>query len=388
MKQLLRRFSSKARVFRINQKVRTKPTGFVGFQDFDLSRDGSISLETLAQNPHISLYALNHLSREAIFVETPPDVDLAERPFLYQAQYENATRLYSLSYRSFLKLAGMVRQPVKPLIFIHSVGRCGSTLLSNVFNNQPDILSLSEPDAFTGLVMQRERNGRNDAQIIQLINAIIQLQCRPTPHLNPQAYVIKFRSFSTVLIDLLHQAAPHAKHIFLYRNAEDQARSIARAFKAVEAGREALDTVALHERTKFLPLLSQYANRARQGDLSEVEMNMLGWLSGLQSYLDQHAAGVPMCAVRYEEMINQPEPIVRALFEYCRLPVTPERLALGVKAFERDSQQGSSLARTNLKQDQQNQLTAEHLAQIHQLLAEHPTIKTADFIVPNTIQPN
>ncbi|MBK7896254.1 MAG: sulfotransferase [Candidatus Promineifilaceae bacterium] len=388
MKQFLRRFSTKARVFRINQKIRKKPTGFVGFQDFDLSRDGTVSLEMLAENPNVSLYALNRFSREAIFVETPPDVDLAERPFLYQAQYENATRLYSVGYHSFFQLAERMRQPNKQLILIHSVGRCGSTLLSNVFNNQPDILSLSEPDAFTELVMQRERDGRNDAEIIRLIDAIIQVQCRPTPHINPQAYVIKFRSFSTVLIDLLHQAAPYAKHIFLYRNAEDQARSIARAFKAVEAGHEALDAAALHQRTKFLPLLAQYADRASQGSLSEVEMNMLGWLSGLQSYLEQHAAGVPMCAVRYEEMIRQPEPIVRALFEYCGLPITPERLALGVKAFERDSQQGSSLARTHLKQDQQNQLTAEHLAQIHHLLADHPTIKTADFIVPNTIQPN
>ena len=58
-----------------------------------------------------------------------------------------------------------------------------------------------------------------------------------------------------------------------------------------------------------------------------------------------------------------------------------------VEAFARDSQQGSSLPRQNLKQDNQNQLTAEHLAEIHQLLAEHHTIHTADFIVPGTIQP-
>ena len=100
------------------------------------------------------------------------------------------------------------------------------------------------------------------------------------------------------------------------------------------------------------------------------------------------AAGVPMCAVRYEDMIAEPQQIVQTLFDYCDLPTTPERLALGVKACERDSQQGSSLARTTLKQDEQNQLTAEHLAEIHQLLAEHPTIKTADFIVPGTIQTN
>jgi hypothetical protein len=113
---------------------------------------------------------------------------------------------------------------------------------------------------------------------------------------------------------------------------------------------------------------------------------MLAWLSGMQKYMEQHAAGIPMCAVRYEDMIAQPEQIVRTLFDYCDLPTTLERIAQGVKAFERDSQHGSSLARKNLKQDEQNRLTEEHLQEIHQLLAEHATIHTADFIVPGTIQ--
>ena len=388
MQRLLRKFSTQARVYQINQKVRQKPTSFVSLRDFDATAVGTMPLDEIAHNPNITLYALNRFSREAIFVETPAEVNLAERPFLYQAQYENATRLFTMSYKSFFKLAEMMRQPNKKLILIHSVGRCGSTLLSNVFNNQPDLLSLSEPDAFTELMMQRELNGRNDDEIVRLIDAIIQVQCRPTNQLDPAAYVIKFRSFSAVMIDLLYKAAPYAKHIFLYRNAEDQSRSIARAFKAVETGSQALDPANLEVRLKFMPLLSQYADRASQGTLSGVEMNMLGWLSGIQKYLEQHAAGTPMIALRYEEMISQQEAVVRALYDYCDLPTTPERLALGVKAFERDSQQGSSLARTNLKQDKQNQLTEEHLQEIHQLLADHPTIKTADFIVPGTIQPN
>lgn len=388
MQRLLRKFVTNARVLNIEQKVRHNPTAFVSLRDFEVSPGGTVSLQTIAQNPHITLYALDHFSQEAIFVETPPDVDLAERPFLYQAQYDNAIRLYSLSYKSFLKLADLVRQPDKPLILIHSVGRCGSTLLSAVFNNLPDVLSLSEPEAFTEIVKRREADGSNEDEMARLLDAVIQVQCRPMSQTTvPQMIAIKFRSFSTVMIDLLHRVAPHSKHIFLYRNAEDRARSIARAFRTVEAENEAMDHANLRVRTKFVPLLSQYADRAANGTLSKVEFSMLAWLSGMQKYLELHNAGVPMCAVRYEDMIAQPEPIVRHLYEYCGLPTTPERIALGVKAFARDSQQGSSLARQNLKQDTQNQLTAEHLAEIHQLLADHPTIHMADFIVPGTIQP-
>ncbi|WP_420630572.1 sulfotransferase family protein [Candidatus Leptofilum sp.] len=387
MQKLLRKFVTNARVLTINQKVRNNPTGFVSLRDFDVTPGGTVSLKTIAQKPNISLYALNHFNQEVIFVETPPEIDLSERPFLYQAQYDEAIRLYSMSYRSFFKLADMVRQPDKQLILIHSVGRCGSTLLSTVFNNLPDVLSLSEPEAFTEIVKRREPNGRNEDQMAKLLDAVLQVQCRPTNQIAPKMYAIKFRSFSTVMIDLLHRVAPQSKHIFLYRNAEDRARSIARAFRTVEAGNEVLDPANLRVRTQFVPLLSQYADRATSGELSKVEFSMLAWLSGMQKYLEMDAAGVPMCAVRYEDMIAEPQHIVETLFEYCGLPTTPERLALGVKAFERDSQQGSSLARTTLKQDAQNQLTDEHLAEIHQLLAEHSTIKTADFIVPGTIQP-
>lgn len=386
MQKLLRKFITNARVLNINQKVRQNPTAFVSLRDFDVSPGGTVSLKTIAQNPNISLYALNHFSQEAIFVETPPEVDLSQRPFLYQAQYDNAIRLYSMSYKSFLKLADMVRQPDKPLILIHSVGRCGSTLLNAVFNNLPDVLSLSEPEAFTEIVKRREPDGRNEDEMARLLDAVIQVQCRPTGQLSPKMYAIKFRSFSTVMIDLLHRVAPHSKHIFLYRNAEDRARSIARAFKTVEAENEVMDADNFRVRSKFVPLLNQYADRATSGTLSKVAFSMLAWLSGMQKYLELHEAGVPMCAVRYEDMIAHPEQIVRTLFAYCGLPTTPERIALGVKAFERDSQQGSSLARKNLKQDNQNQLTAEHVQEIHQLLAEHPTIHTADFIVPGTIQ--
>lgn len=388
MQRLLRKFVTNARVLNIEQKVRHNPTAFVSLRDFEVSPGSTVSLQTIAQNPHITLYALDHFSQEAIFVETPPDVDLAERPFLYQAQYDNAIRLYSMSYKSFLKLADLVRQPDKPLILIHSVGRCGSTLLSAVFNNLPDVLSLSEPEAFTEIVKRREADGSNEDEMARLLDAVIQVQCRPMSQTAvPQMIAIKFRSFSTVMIDLLHRVAPQSKHIFLYRNAEDRARSIARAFRTVEAENEAMDHANLRVRTKFVPLLSQYADRAANGTLSKVEFSMLAWLSGMQKYMELHAAGVPMCAVRYEDMIAQPEPIVRRLYEYCGLPTTPERIALGVKAFARDSQQGSSLARQNLKQDTQNQLTAEHLAEIHQLLANHSAIRTADFIVPGTIHP-
>ena len=76
MQRILRKFLTNARILNIKKKVRHNPTSFVSLRDFDVTPGGTVSLKTIAQKPNISLYALDHFSREAIFVETPPDVDL------------------------------------------------------------------------------------------------------------------------------------------------------------------------------------------------------------------------------------------------------------------------------------------------------------------------
>jgi len=49
-----------------------------------------------------------------------------------------------------------------------------------------------------------------------------------TPH--PRGWVIKFRSFTIELGDLLHKHFPNTRNIFLYRNAEPWLNSMLRAF--------------------------------------------------------------------------------------------------------------------------------------------------------------
>lgn len=385
VRQLPQNISRRAYLWRIDEKLRHKATGFLGRQDFSLTKEGAIRLKDLAAQPLISLYALDHYRQEAIFVETPVDVDLTSAPFLYQAQYEQAQRVITLPYRLLHELAALLPPPSQPLIFIHSVGRCGSTLLSNVFKNLDHVVSLSEPDAFTGIVRQRRPDGSNDAEIRQLLASILRLQCRPLWQDTPRRYVIKFRSFSTTFLDLLHETAPAAVQIFLYRHAEDRARSAARAFKTIAAAGEQMNADNLQKRAQFVPLLRQaaYAHRAREGALSPVEISMLSWLSGMEQILDLQEAGVPIIPIRYEDMIAAPREIITQLFARCGIAET--EVETGIAAFQQDSQKGSVLAQVKLNADKQNQFTAAHSAQLQRLLDEHPRIKDADFRIPQTL---
>ena len=115
-------------------------------------------------NPNISLYCLDDASKRAIFVELPPDTDLAKAPFVYRTQYEQAQRLIALPYESFIQLAHDLPR-VENLIMCYMTGRCGSTLLSHVLNELDTVLSLSEPDVATQFVHLRSAYGGRETEL-------------------------------------------------------------------------------------------------------------------------------------------------------------------------------------------------------------------------------
>ena len=66
--------------------------------DFTTRTSGTISHQEVLDNPHISLYCLDPNHQNAVFVETPPDLNLAHVPFSYMAQFAHATRVIVAPY--------------------------------------------------------------------------------------------------------------------------------------------------------------------------------------------------------------------------------------------------------------------------------------------------
>ena len=93
--------------------------------------------------------------------------------------------------------------------------------------------------------------------------------------------------------------------------------------------------------------------------------------------------GAPALAVRFEDLTTAPQQVISAIFEYSGVCVTD--LAKVYDVLRRDSQVGTVLSQANVRQ-RQIDLTEEHLADMHRVLQEHPTVQTPDFIVPNTLQ--
>ena len=73
-------------------------------------------------------------------------------PFLYNVQYKRCTELIIVPIKFFLRLADFVKDPEPKLVLLSNMGRCGSTLLTQMFEAVPGIVTMSEPSFMSTLV--------------------------------------------------------------------------------------------------------------------------------------------------------------------------------------------------------------------------------------------
>src|SRR5215207_5193262 len=76
--------------------------------DFSVTSAETVNADIVRTHPNISLYCLDDAAKKAIFVELPPEVDLATAPFVYQTQYEQAQRLIAVPYDIFQEVASQL----------------------------------------------------------------------------------------------------------------------------------------------------------------------------------------------------------------------------------------------------------------------------------------
>jgi hypothetical protein len=149
-----------ARIFKINRKTKIHPLGIADRTDFTCDEGEEIPIETLLKNPNMSLYCLDPEDRRVIFVETSDRSTLSDFPFYYIAQYEQAIRIATLEFETLHEISDRIPLNDQNLIFLYSVGRCGSTLISSAFNCVNHVTVLSEPDVYSQLVRQRQWDGK------------------------------------------------------------------------------------------------------------------------------------------------------------------------------------------------------------------------------------
>lgn len=295
--------------------------------DFRCVPVGPVDPQTVVAEPGYSLYCLDHDNRRVLFVKT--DADVCGTPFYSQTQYTHATGLVALSYDELHAL----RTPGQPSgVFVHSTGRCGSTLVAGALAEQGGLVTLSEPDVLTQLVMLAPRIGEPDLR--ELLRSCVRLLARGGP------VAIKPRSFVVELAGLLQEEFPQFRSVFLYREPLAWGLSTARAFAGYDPAL-VTDPGAVQDRLGLLiPLLAR--RRRRLGRLlSPEEVMACQWVSQVERAMALRHRGIDVFTASYEELVADPRAVLGALFTHCGLPAPAELGPL----LARDSQEGTPLSR-------------------------------------------
>jgi hypothetical protein len=354
--------------------------GWANRADFELGPGRDVSARMLIGQPGWSLYALDKAADRALFVELDPSVDLADSAFVYSDQHRLARRLLTVPLGALPELAELFPEP-KEVIFIFNIGRCGSTLIANALNAVPGVWSLSEPDAYSTLIMQNaisaERLGFSDAQTVSLIRACTRLLFRPPAGKGFDTFAVKLKSQSLFHADLFHQALPNSRFVFLYRHGVTWCNSFYQMIRkfgvpALLTGDDRMMIWSAATAASDPGLLHAHVDVTQTEVPTELALAP-AWVVNMAEYRRQLRGGVPFLALRYDEINAERVPSLQRLFAHCGLPEIHVQQAL--KAFENDSQAGTKIAR-DVQSDRLNQA---QLARLEAIIASCGEPEDADL---------
>jgi len=363
---------------------RRDQTGWSNLDDFILGPAQPIAADQVVAEQTWSLYGLDKGRDLAIFVDLPAGTDLATSPFAYATQHRLAQRVLTMRLADLEAVADLLPLPGK-VVFLFSIGRCGSTLLSHALNTVPGVWCLSEPDAFSTLIMQHyhstTRLGFDPDRVVRLIRACTRLQFRPPPNRAASVFAIKFRSHALFQADLYHQALPEAACVFLYRDALGWANSIYGMMRQYNFA----DTLTGPDRILPWSIFTAAADRTLLDpmvdlDAPQVPMELAlapAWALNMAEYTRHLRGGVPFLALRYNDVNLDRQASAARMLQHCGLPV--EAAANTLAVFEADSQAGTKLARAVNTE----RLSAPRLERLRQILARDPNFGHPDLRLPD-----
>jgi hypothetical protein len=436
-----------AKVFEIAAKVKKWDLELARATDFSTHPPVASDPGKIIAAPHISLYCLDPENREVVFVEVPPGMDVSQRPFLFLTQYQNAQRVWTVSYETFHQLAAGMGDRFTRLIPMYSIGRCGGTLVSRALSRLETVLSLDEPDLYCHIVQLRLAGRSRDEELKELIHSGTRLLFKPFTA-SADTLFLKFRPQCIAIGDLMHRAFPSANAMFLYRNADGWARSVRKVIESkteptsgadqdhpfagmlraadvadgespTRIGRSSGRISSMMKEANAMPLLRDFVQREVARQLNGPQkLHILGlalaeripWLRArCQSPIDyvrpqlRAISSIKLIAAVWLSLIDQylnlrSQGIPIAGVRYETLVAQPhaalaaifrycglplEQVAVARGAFAEDSQKGTPLSRETVGREP---LAPELLEELREFLRQYPSIGRPDFIAPGTLE--
>jgi D-alanyl-D-alanine dipeptidase len=333
-----------AQVMDIVGRTWTKIAEFDIERSFERGNSEEASPRLVVDEKGWTLFSFDVERQMAVFVDVGPDCNVSHAPFAYVSQFENAKRILLMGFDDVVDLAqALPRAP--NLIQLFNIGHCGSTLLHHVFNHVPGVWCVSEPIAFINLALNREKLG--DELVKSLAVAALKLVMRFPGADEATWVVVKHFSQSTAQMGLLHSAEPDGKAVFMYRDALSWSNS---HYHFAQKHGATLD-LSIDKRSFYWWIMSggkseDFLERVVDMKAERVgfdALSAMSWALHIQQFEDAKRSGVPLYALRYNELMEQREQTLNELFSHLGIP--HGHVAATLKAFEIDAHQGTRTAR-------------------------------------------
>ena len=301
--------------------------------------------------PNVSLYALT--SKEAIFVESPENINIYSsnvHPFFFVAQFLYAKNVIKMSITEFVCLAKRIGEPMVPIIWMSNTGRCGGTMLGQVFESVPGTLLLNEPHSLLNLWHLQKRSTFIAPQYDAVLKSIIRVLSKPRQGI--KHICIKPDPLCTVMMEDITRLQPNIRQLFIYRNSFDTIKSWVGTMQC-EPFLVVMNSCANADWFSTLCPYFRYLERyyfisnpkyfeEKPGDVNTACMFAYMWSYFILIARDAMSCDPNILSVKYENIIARPKEAVRQLFESLNIDVI--HLDNAVKSMEHDSQRKSVLS--------------------------------------------
>ena len=330
-------------------------------------------------------------------------------PFLYINQFNYCTHLIRVPLISFIRLGEQVEDlPTKcKFVLLSNVGRCGSTLLTQLFEEMPNSVAISEPEVLMEFSHEKTFDSFSDQQRYILLEACIRFLFRSAKQSKAtnviENFLIKPKAHGVSIAKELCNLYPNINHLYMYRHPAEYVRSIRSLYHSLfpafvykllsiptfykwitsdSFGMNMKEFVLRHidprckddegnlYRLKIKGALDKFdVEEERHLEQRFAAMYCANLLSILDIVSDGHGI---IHVVSYHELKNDTESCMDRIYKFCdiKIPVANKKHSNVSKVRclpEGDSQANSAISRRNLK-SYQNILNEKDIMTVNDVL--------------------
>ena len=347
-------------------------------EEISLVREDAFLCSFSKQDPIEKLLEPNHVAveyndKKVVILKCPGDVYNTEKyPFFYHGAYLEATEKIVAPASDFLDFIDEQPWPEVSVIFLWSIGRCGSTLLANLFTSFEGFVTISEPDdIFTFFGSKADMGDAMYEKALKnsLKYHLIQVKAR---YPNTRCVIIKPRSMSFWYIAKSPmEIYEKVTHIFMYRDVIPTFKSFYKSFGKLAPKTDSMLAkvfglnkmiqgviVPLEKTLEAIPEMQDIVGEASGVRTSSNEMLVQMSFGGLpylillyKTLAEKQTFGERLFAVKYERLIQDPLKqfeLISARIKSFEFTISEKEREKLTELSKKDSQANSALSKKNL----------------------------------------